>query len=271
MKKFLDDSFLLSNEVAEELFHEHAKHMPIIDYHNHLSPKSIAKDHQFPNLSEGWLHGDHYKWRAMRANGINEQFITGNATDEEKFIKWSETVPYTLRNPLYHWTHLELQRYFGIDELLSPETAVGIYNETQHQLQQKSHSCVGLLTQMRVETLCTTDDPVDDLKYHRQIKSQSIGIEVFPTFRPDRALGFDDPIEYRKYLEKLEEATNLTITSLDNLLEALQIRVDYFHKMGGRVSDLGFNQLPLVDVSATQLDSSFQAILDEKICENHET
>lgn len=264
MKPFLGDHFLLTNEVAEALYHDFAKDQPIIDYHNHLSPELIANDHQFENISEAWLHGDHYKWRAMRANGIDEKYITGSAADAEKFEQWAKTVPYTLRNPLYHWTHLELQRYFGVSTLLSPDTSNEIYQEVNRQLQQKSHSCEGLLTSRKVELLCTTDDPTDDLAYHQQIQKQSMAVKVYPTFRPDKALGLDDPKAYQAYLQKLEQASGITIQNLDTLLEALQQRVDYFHQVGGRISDLGFNQLPYLNPKEKDRASNFKSILDGK-------
>ncbi|MFY0626978.1 MAG: glucuronate isomerase [Reichenbachiella sp.] len=270
MKKFLGDDFLLSNKVAEELFHDHAKNMPIIDYHNHLSPEAIAKNHQFKNITEAWLYGDHYKWRAMRANGIDEKFITGNASDEDKFSKWADTVPYTLRNPLYHWTHLELQRYFGISELLTADTASDIFTETKRQLQLESHHCVGLLSEMKVETLCTTDDPIDDLQHHIQISKRSSGPKVLPSFRPDKALGLQDPESYKRYLSSLSEISNVAITSLDTLMEALQNRVDFFHHTGGRVSDLGFNQIPLIDSKAIQFDINFKSVLNGQLLSNKE-
>ncbi|UXX79089.1 glucuronate isomerase [Reichenbachiella carrageenanivorans] len=264
MKSFLGDNFLLSNEIAEALYHDFAKDQPIIDYHNHLSPELIAKDHQFENISEAWLHGDHYKWRAMRANGIDEKYITGSASDADKFEQWAKTVPYTLRNPLYHWTHLELQRYFGVSTLLSPDTSKEIYQEVNRQLQQKSHSCEGLLKSRKVELLCTTDDPTDDLSYHQQIQQQSMAVKVYPTFRPDKALGLGDPKSYLSYLEKLGSAAGITIQNLDTLLEALQQRVDHFHHIGGRISDLGFNQLPYLNPKEKNRDANFKSILEGK-------
>ncbi|MGL1886169.1 MAG: glucuronate isomerase [Reichenbachiella sp.] len=270
MKEFLNNNFLLSNKVAEELYHDYAKDMPIIDYHNHLSPQLIADNHQFGSITEAWLYGDHYKWRAMRANGVNERYITGGASDEEKFQKWGETVPYTLRNPLYHWTHLELQRYFGIDELLSAGSASEIFSETKRQLQLDSHSCVGLLTKMKVESLCTTDDPADDLAFHNQIRNQNSPMKVLPTFRPDSALSFENTTAYNEYLKKLSIATGSAITSLDSLLDALQNRVDYFHEIGARVSDLGFNQLPIIDNKVSNLDSIFKSLLNGAVLNENE-
>lgn len=262
MKTFLGDDFLLTNKVAEELYHNHAAPMPIIDYHNHLDQKSMAINHQFQNITEAWLYGDHYKWRAMRANGIDERYITGDATDEEKFQKWAETVPNTLRNPLYHWTHLELRRYFGIDELLSPATASEIYSETAALIKKDSHSCIGLLLQMNVESLCTTDDPIDNLSHHQAIKEKIKAPKVYPTFRPDKALQLDGSEDCLAYSEQLGVASGITIDSLDALLDALQQRVDYFHDNGCRVSDLGFHQIPSFDPKATGLDQLFKSVLN---------
>ncbi|UXX81321.1 glucuronate isomerase [Reichenbachiella carrageenanivorans] len=250
MKNFLDKDFLLANTVAEELYHDYAADMPIIDYHNHLIPAYIAEDHQFSNITEAWLGGDHYKWRAMRANGIDKKYITGEAPDDQKFQKWAETVPYTLRNPLYHWTHLELQRYFGISDLLDGKSAAHIYTAANEQLQSSAYSCQGLLKKMNVEVVCTTDDPIDDLRYHKQVQNSSSSLNVFPSFRPDKALGVDHAESYNSYLDQLASVCNTQIVNLDDLLSALQSRVDYFHQLGGRLSDLGFNTIPLLDESA---------------------
>ncbi|MEP2024179.1 glucuronate isomerase, partial [Reichenbachiella sp.] len=264
MKTFIGDDFLLTNSVAEDLYHNHAASMPIIDYHNHLDPAAIASNHQFKNITQAWLSGDHYKWRAMRANGVDEKFITGNASDEDKFSKWAETVPNTLRNPLYHWTHLELRRYFGINELLSTETAAEIYSETAALMNKDSHLCVGLLLQMNVESLCTTDDPIDKLNHHQAIKERIKVPKVYPTFRPDKALQLDESKEYLDYIQRLSTASGITINSLDSFLEALQQRVDYFHENGCRVSDLGFHQIPAFNPNATGLDQLFSSLLNGK-------
>ncbi|WP_420582282.1 glucuronate isomerase [Reichenbachiella sp.] len=264
MKKFLGDDFLLNNSVAEELYHQHAASLPIIDYHNHLDQAAMAANHQFRNITEAWLYGDHYKWRAMRANGIDERYITGDATDKEKFNKWAETVPYTLRNPLYHWTHLELRRYFGINELLSPDTADEIYSETEALMKKDSHSCIGLLLQMNVESLCTTDDPVDDLSHHRAIKERIKAPKVYPTFRPDKALQLDGAESWLGYLQQLSDASGISIQSYDTYLEALQQRVDFFHENGCRVSDLGFHQIPDFNPQAGGLDQLFASALSGK-------
>ena len=187
MNNFLDDDFLFQSEFAKILYPGYAKDLPIIDYHNHLSPSQIEMNHQFGSISEAWLAGDYYKWRAMRAIGVNEKFITGNATDKEKFVQWANTVPYTVRNPLCHWTHLKLQRYFGIHELLWPSTAEGIYERTNTQLEQESHRTQGLSQQQKVESLCTTDYPTDALEHHKSIWEQGISSKVYPTIRPDKA------------------------------------------------------------------------------------
>jgi len=213
--------------------------MPIIDYHCHLDPRLIAEDVKFENLSQAWLAGDHYKWRAMRANGVEERFCTGDATDQEKFMKWAATVPDTLRNPLYHWTHLELQRYFGIDELLNPESAHGIYKRTGEMLQSDSYSVRQLIRKMNVEVICTTDDPVDSLEHHRKISQDGFETRVLPAWRPDKAMAVEDPASYNSYLDTLEQASDTSISSFMDLLTALQNRHDYFHEMGCRISDHG--------------------------------
>lgn len=243
MKTFINHNFLLQSDFARTLYHDYAKPLPIIDYHNHLSPQQIAENTKFENITQVWLYGDHYKWRAMRAYGINEKYITGDATDKEKFLKWAEVVPYTLRNPLYHWTHLELQRYFGIQDLLTPENAEDIYNITTETLKKTTHTTCGLLQQQNVESLCTTDDPIDDLQHHKTIADRSIEIKAFPTFRPDKAYAVEDCKAYADYIESLEETVGFTIDTYDNLLSALENRVDYFDTHGCRLSDHGLEQL----------------------------
>jgi glucuronate isomerase len=239
MKKFLDKNFLLENETAEMLYHEHAKNMPIIDYHCHLSPSEIAEDKIFKNITRIWLNGDHYKWRAMRANGIPEQFITGDASDTDKFKKWAETVPNTVRNPLYHWTHLELDRYFGIKKHLNPETAIEIYNETSEKLGSAEFSVRNLLRRMNVEVVCTTDDPVDSLEFHKKIRDNGFEIKVLPAWRPDKSMAVDNPGFYNNYLDQLASISDININSFQSLLDALLKRHDYFHQQGCRLSDHG--------------------------------
>ena len=196
----MDENFLLQTKTAEYLYHEHAEKLPIIDYHCHLIPQEVGEDKQYQNLTQAWLYGDHYKWRGMRSNGIDEHFVTGDASDYEKFEKWAETVPMTLRNPLYHWTHLELKRYFHIEELLSPVTAKEIYEKASSLLRIKEYSVRGLMQMMKVEVVCTTDDPADDLAWHKKVRSEGFGTRVLPTWRPDKAMAIENPENYCSYL-----------------------------------------------------------------------
>lgn len=260
MKNFLDDDFLLQTKTAQTLYHEFAKQMPVIDYHNHLLPDQIAKDHQFENITQVWLYGDHYKWRAMRTNGIDEHYITGAASDWEKFEKWAETVPYTLRNPLYHWTHLELQRYFDIHEILSPATARKIYDECNAKLQTKEYSVQGLLRKMNVKTLCTTDDPLDNLEYHQQIKNSGTELRVLPAFRPDKAMNADDVSVLNAYIDKLITLTGSAINDYEAYLAALKSRHDYFAANGATVSDHGLEQMYAEEYTEAEVKSIFQKI-----------
>jgi glucuronate isomerase len=239
MKKFLDKDFLLDNDSARRLYHEVAAPLPIIDYHCHLDPAQIAEDVRFDNLTQVWLAGDHYKWRAMRANGIDERFCTGDASDKEKFMKWAETVPRTLRNPLYHWTHLELQRYFDIYDLLNPENAQKIYEKAGTMLQSEEFSVRKLIQKMNVEVICTTDDPVDSLIHHRKIREDGFDTRVIPAWRPDKSMAVEDPESYNGYLDQLEQSANCSIGSYMDLLTALNERHEYFHDMGCRLSDHG--------------------------------
>src|SRR5699024_2452758 len=203
MRQFLDDNFLLSNSFSQVLYHNYAKKLPIIDYHNHLIPEQVVSNAKFDNITQVWLNGDHYKWRAMRTNGVDEKYITGDASDKEKFIKWAETVPYTLRNPLYHWTHLELRRYFGITELLTKDSAERIYNQTAEMLQSDEFSVRGLLKKMNVEVICTTDDPLDDLNQHQSFLKENESFKMIPAFRPDKAMEADDIPALNNYIDKL--------------------------------------------------------------------
>jgi glucuronate isomerase len=242
-KDFINNAFLLQTEAAQILYDQYAAVMPIADYHNHLSPKDIAENRKFNNITEAWLEGDHYKWRAMRTNGINERFCTGKATPKDKFMKWAETVPYTMRNPLYHWTHLELKNYFDIGQLLDENSAEEIYENCSAQLQQKEFYTQSLIHRMNVKVLCTTDDPTDSLEYHDQFARQNAGFKMFPTFRPDKAYAVEDPKAYIVYLEKLSEVSEVPIKHFDDLLQALSYRIDFFSKMGCRASDHGLEQL----------------------------
>jgi glucuronate isomerase len=243
MKTFISEDFLLQNKYSQTLYHKYAAELPIIDYHCHLPPADIAADTQFKNLTAIWLAGDHYKWRAMRTLGIPEKFITGDGADEEKFHRWASAVPYTLRNPLYHWTHLELKRYFDIDQLLTQDTSRDIYNTCSGLLQKKSHSTLSLLRKMKVEVICTTDDPADNLEHHQKIKSTSAHVRVLPTFRPDKAYAVENPSAYKQYLVTLGNVSGVNITSFEKLMEALGNRIDFFHLHGGRISDHGLEQL----------------------------
>ena len=260
MKRFLDENFLLSNKTAQKLYNEFAKEMPIIDYHCHLPQQQIAEDKNFENLTQIWLYGDHYKWRAMRANGINEKFITGNATDYEKFQQWSATVPYTLRNPLYHWTHLELQRYFDVHEILNADSAKKIYDECSEKLRSKEYSVKNLLRKMNVKTVCTTDDPIDSLEFHAQLVRDKFEIPVLPAFRPDNAMNVSDTEKFNEYVKKIEAVTNISISSFDDFLFALQNRHDFFASMGCCVSDHGLEEIYAEDFTGHEIDVIFTKI-----------
>lgn len=264
MKSFLDENFLLQTETAKKLFHNFAEHMPVIDYHCHLPVQQIADDINFENLTQAWLYGDHYKWRAMRTNGIGESYITGDKSDFEKFEKWAETVPYTLRNPLYHWTHLELQRYFDLHELLSPVNAKKIYEDCAKKLQAKEYSVKNLLRKMNVQVVCTTDDPIDSLEYHQKIKDDGFEIKVLPAFRPDKAMNVDDVGEFNLYITKLETASCLSITSFQSYLDALKQRHDFFATMGCPVSDHGMEYIYAVDYTDEEIIAIFNKIRNER-------
>ncbi len=240
---FLTEDFLLHSDFAKILYHEYAKKLPIIDYHNHLPPVEIAQNRQFENISKIWLAGDHYKWRAMRTLGISEKFITGDASDVEKFEKWAYSVPFTMRNPLYHWTHMELSRYFGVDELLTSSNGPEIYQHTTEQLQHPGFRVQGLLEKMNVEVVCSTDDPVDSLEHHEAYHQANAKVKLYPAFRPDKSFAIENPESYKAYLEKLETVVGFEINSFDKLVEALQNRVDFFHSRGCRLSDHGLENL----------------------------
>jgi glucuronate isomerase len=266
---FITEDFLLKNEFSRILYHDYAKDLPIIDYHSHLSPNEIANNHQFESLSEIWLSGDHYKWRAMRTLGVNEKFITGNATDQEKFHWWAHTVPFTIRNPLYHWTHLELIRYFNIHDTLSPETGENIFNDCNAKLKTSDFHTQSLIAKMNVELICSTDDPLDDLKYHRQIMSDDFPVKVLPTFRPDKAYATKDIDSYLKYLDQLSEVSGVAIENFTGLLAALEQRITYFHKIGCRLSDHGLEQIPS-PTPGLKAEALFQKIRDGVTLSHHE-
>lgn len=265
MKNFLDENFLLKTKTAQRLYHEFARDMPIIDYHCHLPPQQIAEDLKFDNLTQAWLYGDHYKWRAMRTNGADESCCTGSATDWEKFKKWAETVPYTLRNPLYHWTHLELQRYFDIHDMLNPDTARKIYDECTAKLQTKEYSVRNLLRKMNVKLVCTTDDPVDSLEYHKQLKKDGFEVPILPAFRPDQAMNVADPQKFIAYTRKLEGITGIAISSFDDFLYALQNRHDFFASMGCSVSDHGLEEIYAEDFTGSEIDAIFNKVHGGKV------
>lgn len=264
MKKFLDENFLLNSKTAQQLYHEYAAPMPVIDYHNHLPPDQISKDINFENITQAWLHGDHYKWRAMRANGVNEKYCTGNAADPEKFEQWAATVPYTVRNPLYHWTHLELQRYFNINKVFSPANAAEIYTEATNLLQTPEYSVRNLLRKMNVKALCTTDDPADTLEHHHKIKEDAFEISVLPAFRPDNAMNVTDAINFNKYVAKIEEASNISVTNYDNYLKALKNRHDFFASSGCCISDHGLKHLYAENYTEIEIKNIFQQLRSGK-------
>lgn len=263
MKQFLDDDFLLKTDTARILYHDYAKNMPIIDYHNHLPPDQVLNDKVFENLTQVWLYGDHYKWRAMRTNGINERFCTGDASDYEKFEKWAATVPYTLRNPLYHWTHLELQRYFGITETLNPDSAKRIYDEATAKIQSPDYSVQGLLGMMNVEIICTTDDPLDSLEHHAAYLQQNKNIKMLPAFRPDKFILIDNP-NFSTYIQKLSEIVGFEIQSFENLLQALRKRADFFASMGCQICDHGLEQIYAADFTNESADVAFKNVISGK-------
>ena len=286
MKPFMDQNFLLQSATAQELYHNHAAHLPIIDYHCHLNPKEVAEDHRFSGITELWLGGDHYKWRALRSNGVEEKYITGDASDWEKFQKWAETMPYCMRNPLYHWTHLELRTAFGINKLLNARTAREIYEECNEKLKQPEFSARGLMRRYNVEVVCTTDDPADTLEYHKSLtptlskgegvkpqpftpplegKGEAAGdARLLPTWRPDKAMAIDNPVAYRAYIEALSKTTMQKIRTYTDLLDALQKRHDFFNSVGCRLSDHGVNEFYADDYTETEVSQIFLKVMEGK-------
>jgi glucuronate isomerase len=260
MRKFNDEYFLLKSNSAVKLYLDYAAKMPILDFHCHLSSKDIAEDRKFNSITEAWLEGDHYKWRAMRTNGISEDYVTGGKDDYQKFVKWAETVPYTLRNPLYHWTHLELKRYFGIETILDSQSAKKIYNEASEKLRSNEYSVRNLLTKMNITTICTTDDPIDTLQYHQKIKADKFSIDVLPAWRPDKAMAVENAITFNDYMDKLGAAANISIDSFNHLLDALKNRHDYFHANGSRVSDHGLDTFYAEDYTDAEIATIFNKI-----------
>jgi glucuronate isomerase len=265
MKQFNDENFLLQTKTAQRLYHDYARELPIIDFHCHLDPREIAEDRQFENMTRIWLSGDHYKWRAMRANGIEERYITGkNTSDWEKFEKWAQTVPYTMRNPLYHWTHMELRSAFGITELLNPQTAQDIYRKCNDLLENEDFSARGLITKYGVETLCTTDDPVDSLEHHQKIAAEGFPVKILPAWRPDKAMAVEDPLAYRDYVERLAEVSGINIHSFDTLIESLRARHAYFGEHGCRLSDHGIEEFFAEEYTASAVEAVFQKVMSGK-------
>jgi len=260
---FITDNFLLSNDRAERLYHEFARDMPIIDYHCHLPPAQIARDARFENLTQIWLDGDHYKWRAMRTAGVPEHYCTGGASDWEKFDRWAWTVPQTLRNPLYHWTHLELKRPLGIsDRLLSPETAEGIWQEAGARLAEDGFSCRGIIQQMNVEIICTTDDPTDSLEHHGIIAGdESFPVRVFPSFRPDKGMAVEVPEPFNAWVDKLSEVSGIDVKDdFESYLEAITQRHEYFHAMGCRLSDHGVEAIVADAYDPAEIPAIFRRV-----------
>jgi len=260
MKRFINEDFLLTSKTAQKLYHQYSENQPIIDFHCHLSPQMIADDRQFKNLTQAWLEGDHYKWRAMRTNGVNEMFCTGNAADSEKFRKWAETVPATVGNPLYHWTQLELARYFNIFDLLSPSTSDAIYEKASALLQTGEYTIRSLLRKMKVEVVCTTDDPADNLAFHKQLNG-NFQIKILPTFRPDNVLKTEDPVKFQAYIKRLGESYGAEIKNFNLLIEALDSRHGFFHEIGGRVSDHGLERFYFDNCTPAEADKIFQKVL----------
>lgn len=263
MKAFMDKDFLLETATAEDLYHNHAEPLPIIDYHCHLDPAMIADDYRFGSITELWLGGDHYKWRALRTNGVDERFITGKDTsDWEKFEKWAATVPYCFRNPLYHWTHLELKTAFGIDKRLNPDTAREIFDECNRQLRENAEMTArGLMRRYKVEVVCTTDDPADSLEHHRRIRESGFAIKVLPTWRPDKAMAVENTEAFGAYVARLSDAAGTDIRTFDDFIDALQSRHDFFSTAGCLLSDHGLSEFYADDFTDSEIRAIFDKVL----------
>ncbi|MCI0499115.1 MAG: glucuronate isomerase [Planctomycetales bacterium] len=261
---YMDNDFLLLNETSRRLYHEHAAAMPIYDYHCHLPPKQIAEDIQFENITQAWLYGDHYKWRAMRTNGVAERYCTGDASDWEKFEKWAQTVPYAIRNPLYHWTHLELRRYFGIEQLLNPDTAKAIYEKCSEMTNSPEFSARNLMRKMNVRIVCTTDDPVDTLEHHQKIKADGFEINVLPTWRPDKGMAAENIPALNDWIDMLSATTDIDIRDFSDYMKALRKRHDFFHTVGCRISDHGLETVYAAAYTAADINSIFDKIRSRK-------
>jgi glucuronate isomerase len=264
METFITEDFLLQNEFSKRLYHGFAKDLPIIDYHCHLSPKDIAANRKFRTVTEAWLEGDHYKWRAMRTLGVKEKFITGDGSDLEKFQQWAYTVPHTMRNPLYHWTHLELQRYFGTKELLDPNSALGIYTKANDLLQTEEFTTRALLKKMKVELVGTTDDPTDSLEFHLKLRDENFATAILPSFRPDKSFAIENVKVYNEYLATLSKVVGSEIKTFSDLISALEKRIEFFHAAGCRVSDHGLEQLYFPKNTSLKIDDIFKKVASGK-------
>lgn len=267
--KFIHDNFLLENKYAEELYHNYAKNQPIIDYHNHLSPQLIAEDNIFDNITKVWINGDHYKWRAMRTLGVNEKFITGDASDKDKFLQWGKTVPYTMRNPLYHWTHLELARYFDINELLNEKSAAFIYEQASEKVNSQDFSTRNLLRKVKAEFVCTTEDPIDNLEYHQQLAKSDFEVKVSTAFRPDKAILITND-GYNEYVDKLGEVAGIEINTYTDLCDALKNRVAYFDKNGSKLSDHGLEHIYFENFTENEINTIFKKKRENATLTNEE-
>jgi len=261
---FIHDNFLLENKYAEELYHNYSKNQPIIDYHNHLNPQFIAEDKIFDNITNVWINGDHYKWRAMRTLGINEQFVTGNGSDKDKFLNWAKTVPYTMRNPLYHWTHLELARYFDIYDLLNEKSAEKIYIETSEKINSQAYSTQNLLKKVNAELVCTTEDPIDSLEYHQKFANNSVGIKMSTAFRPDKAILIAND-GYNAYLDTLGDVSGVAINTYADLQTALRKRIEFFNTNGCKLSDHGLNQIDFEEFTENEVNAIFKKKRENRI------
>ncbi|MBN2837657.1 MAG: glucuronate isomerase, partial [Fusobacteriaceae bacterium] len=270
MKGFMCENFLLENKVAEKLYHDYAKNMPIYDYHCHLNPKEISENKKYRNITELWLGGDHYKWRAMRSNGVDEKYITGNAEDKEKFLKWAETMENCIGNPLYHWTHLELKRYFGINDLLNKENAEGIWNKCNELLLKDEFNARALIEKSNVQVICTTDDPVDSLEYHLSLKEdKNFKVKVLPTFRPDKAFNIEKET-FLPWIESLSKVENKKIVTFKDLLNSLENRINFFHEIGCRVSDHALDPPVFAESNEEELEKIYQKKLNGEALEQLE-
>jgi len=261
---FINDNFLLENKFAEELYHNYSKNQPIIDYHNHLNPQFIAEDKIFDNITQVWINGDHYKWRAMRTLGINEQFVTGNGSDKDKFLNWAKTVPYTMRNPLYHWTHLELARYFDIYDLLNEKSAEKIYIETTEKINSQAYSTQNLLKKVNAELVCTTEDPIDNLEFHQKLTKNSIGTKMSTAFRPDKAILISND-GYNAYLDTLGDVSGIAINTFADLQAALRKRIEFFNANGCKLSDHGLDQIYFEEFTESEINTIFKKKRENRI------